>query len=88
MGSTPEIQIDCGVGQSIGPHQTGLGKGPEGLDAVEVVLALDELIGAVFVTVIPVKTKERAMKWLAILLVMAVIFMAGCSGEDGLLSCD
>ena len=34
------------VGQSVELHQPGLGKGPERLDAVDVVLALDELISA------------------------------------------
>ena len=42
-----QMQVKGGIGQSIELHQPGLGKCPEGLDAVDMVLALDELIGAV-----------------------------------------
>jgi len=41
-----EVQVKGGIGQAVELHQPGLGKSPEGLDAVDVVLAVDELVNA------------------------------------------
>ena len=40
-----EVQIKRGIGDSVELCQSGLGKGPEGFDAVDVPLTVDELIG-------------------------------------------